>query len=162
MEIISNWHALGGSNMADMNEYKRKSGQVVEQHAAISYDPLNDMYDAFRLLQKGDFMSGDVVSVERLRAVLCGEAEILSEEEFALFVKEADKDNTKTVNFKAFCKNVVAKRLPHLAKGSMFSDEHDIVMKVQRARLRREKGAKQRAKELKAMGGLDSDIIDVN
>lgn len=156
MEVISNWHALGGRNMANMVDVK--TGKVTEQHAAISYDPLHDLYDAFRILQKGDYMDGDVISTERLREVLVAEAETLSEEEINRLIKEADTAGRGSVNFKSYCKLVTEKRLPFLAKGSMFSDEHDIVMKVQRARIRRERGEKQRAKDLKDMG-LDPDIV---
>jgi len=152
VQIISNWHALGGVNLAKMDTFNDENGFVHEQHAAISYDPAADLLDAFRLLQKGDYLDGDVISTDRLRTVLLNEAEVMSAEEFEKFVKEADKDGTKSVNFKAFCNMVVAKRLPHLAKGSQFNDDYDVVMKVQRARLKREEGERQRKAKLISMG----------
>ncbi len=154
LKIIANWFALGGRNMAAGAEDRG----VTEQHASISYDALHDMLDAFRLLQRGDHGEGDMISTHQLRALLLGEAEALSGPEMDALIGEADPGNTGFVNFKTFASNIVRARLPHLAKGSHYGPQDDVVMRKQRERIKREKGERQRKEDLKAMG-LDPDIV---
>ena len=52
-----------------------------EHSAAISYDTLNDMFDAFRMIQKTHHADGDMISADALRRLLSTEAERMSEQE---------------------------------------------------------------------------------
>ncbi|GMH60276.1 hypothetical protein TL16_g03015 [Triparma laevis f. inornata] len=153
LAIIQNWHALGGSNIA-----KDFLGSDTEHSMAISYDTLNDMFDAFRMIQKTHHADGDMVSADALRKLLSCEAERMTEGELDKLMEEADKERTGFINFKQFCRTILDARLPHLPKGSSFGPHDDIVMATQRKRIAKEKAEKQRRKDLKAMG-LDPDIV---
>ena len=154
--IIQNWHALGGTNIA-----RDFLGAATEHSMAISYDTLNDMFDAFRMIQKTHHADGDMISADVLRKILASEAERMTEAELDQLVQEADKERTGFINFKQFCKAIIDARLPHLPKGSSFGPDDDVVMRVQRRRIAKERAEAQRIIDLKDMG-LDPDIVQVN
>ena len=151
--IIQNWHALGGTNIA-----KDFLGTDTEHSMAISYDTLNDMFDAFRMIQKTHHADGDMISADVLRKILASTAERMSESELDQLTREADKEKTGFINFKQFCKTIINARLPHLPKGSSYGPDDDIVMQTQRRRIAKERAEKQRIADLKSMG-LDPDIV---
>ena len=145
IEIISNWHALGGTNIA--KDFGSEGG------GGISYDTIGDMASAFRMLQKSaNGEDGDMLSCDYLRRVLTGEAERLDGSEVDGLIKEADPESTGFMNFKQFAKVIVKSRLPHLPKGSAYGDEDDVVMKVQKRRIQKEKAERRRKKDLEDMG----------
>ncbi|GMH74218.1 hypothetical protein TrST_g14002 [Triparma strigata] len=154
LAIIQNWHALGGSNI--VSDFLGDS----EHSAAISYDTLNDMFDAFRMIQKTHHADGDMISADALRRLLSTEAERMSEQELDKLMEEADRERTGFINFKQFCRTILDARLPHLPKGSSFGPDDDVVMATQRKRIAKERAEKQRREDLKKMG-LDPDIVDV-
>jgi hypothetical protein len=145
LAIISNWHALGGANIA--GDFSSEGG------GGISYDSPQDMASAFRMLQKEAFgEDGDMLSCDYLRRVLTRTAERLSPGEIDALVGEADPEGTGFMNFKQFTAVIVKSRLPHLPKGSAYGDEDDIVMQVQRRRIQKEKAERRRKKDLEDMG----------
>ena len=93
LEIISNWHALGGTNI--VTDFTTEGG------GGISYDSMNDMASAFRMLQKEALgEDGDMLSCDYLRKVLTREAERLGEGEVDALISEADPEGTGFMNFK--------------------------------------------------------------
>lgn len=150
LAIISNWHALGGSNIA------RDYFNVETEHSnAVSYDKLSDMQSAFVILQKYQGYSGDqgdMISCDLLRKVLTLEGEKLSEAEIDSMVAEADQDGSGWFNFKHFCKVMTDKRLPNLPKGSSYGPQDDVVMMKQRERIMKMKAKEERTRQMKEAG----------
>jgi len=164
LKIISNWHALGGTNLEP-----KCGGDMVytEQGNAISYDSLKDLTAAFRMIQKSSDARkrgqdlGDMITVHDLIKTLGSEAEKLDNSELARLIREADPEDTGMVNFKHYCAVIVNHRIKFLPKGSLYNAEDDHVSKMKRDRLRRERGQRRRQKEvIGMMGGRDIDKED--
>ena len=160
MRIISNFHALGGTNLISTNRGGGGGGGgemlYTEQGHAISYDTLKDLTTAFQLIQKNSKrgeIGGDMITVEALIRTLGKEAERMSQSELARLVREADPEETGMVNFKHYCNTIIQCRIPYMPKGSEFNKDDDHVAKMKRERVARERGARRRDKELKLMSG---------
>ncbi len=167
VRLISQWHALGGMNISRDHKHvddpeglgnNQPEIEHTEQHGTVSYDPVSDVIEAFRMLAKKDgglaagVDGGDMISTTTLRRCLTNEGEKLSIREIDKLVADADHNRTGMVNYKMYCYTMGKLRLPHLPKGCMFTADDDIVMKVQRARIAKEKAVKARNAELKEMG----------
>ncbi|CAM9471414.1 unnamed protein product, partial [Scytosiphon promiscuus] len=110
---------------------------LVETSSYVAANRRSEVYNSLQAI-KGDGR-GELISAERLRAVLCRVGQPLLPNEMDDLLRENDPTGTGYVSCTKLSKLVARGRLEPLAAGTTYNEEDDVVLQAKAKRLARQK-----------------------